>query len=327
MIRVLGENAAECVEKVFASARGISLRAADINRVLYGKILEEDVIVCRTAEHSVEIHSHGSPVAMRRIAELLAAHGAGEIDREEYLEENYEDVIQRTAAGMLPHATTWRATRILLDQMNGALRKAFMEIETAEDDTRREELLAELARRRDVARHLITPWRVVLAGKPNVGKSSLFNAVMGFSRVLVHEESGTTRDVVRETVTLDGWNFEFVDTAGLNAETRDEVEKEGIRRAISVLEDADLILHVRDAADFEAEVGGYLNEVGGLCAVVLNVWNKSDLRETLPAEFPEDAIFVSAKEAESVVRLCEKILQMLIPEPPAPGTAIPICEI
>ena len=301
VIRVQGKTSAECAQRFFVSARGVSVQNTPVNRVIYGKILAEDVILCRTAEDTLEIHCHGSPAAVRRIAKLLEDAGAREMSAEEFYVQEYPDATRRAAARMLPHAVTWRTAGILLDQMNGAVQNSPEEAE----------------RWSDVAKHLITPWKVVLTGPPNVGKSSLFNALIGFSRVLVDETAGTTRDAVREIIVLDGWCFEIIDTAGINPEPADEIEKEGIRRAENFLQKADLILHVRDARLFPQQD----ETCNKRC---LRIWNKCDLCKTPPTCNNEDVFFVCAKWEESIAALGEKILRTLIPEEPPPGTAMPI---
>ncbi|MDO4550944.1 MAG: 50S ribosome-binding GTPase [Planctomycetia bacterium] len=322
VIQVQGISASECVDQIFVSLRGILVSEVSCDRVLYGKILKEDVVVCRTGEDVVEIHSHGSPVAMRRIAQLLEVHGVKELSYEKFLERHYTNKIQRIAAEMLPHATTWRISSIIMDQYNGALRDALLEIDMEQVPERRQNLKEKLFCWQHIAKHLLVPWKIIFAGPTNVGKSSLFNALLGFSRVLVDDRAGTTRDLVKENFTFDGWNFLLVDTAGWREGTEDEIEKGGMRRAEEEMADADLILMVHDARDFPHFVEGFTFPPEKKC---LHVWNKCDLCQSSPLiNEKENSVFVSAKWEESMPVLCEKILKILIPVTPKPGTAIPI---
>lgn len=323
VIRVQGETCAESLDEFFVSTRGILVENATPDRLLYGKIMEEDVVICRTAEDVVEIHSHGSPVALRRIAELLASHGMTELSRESYLQQQYGDAIQTLAQEMLSKATTWRTSRIILDQYNGALQTAIMEIDREPDPDRQEELRERLFRWSDIALHLVEPWKVAIVGPPNAGKSALFNALLGFSRVLVHDEAGTTRDVVRETITFDGWCFELIDTAGLRDETDDEVEREGILRARKIMDEADLVLCVYDATALPESPEEKISLPADKPSLILI--NKCDLcaEPPLVPECP-GILLVSALDPASVETLADKILEMLVPEIPPPGTAVPI---
>ncbi len=324
VIRVQGETCAEGMDRFFTSTRGILVRDAVPDRVLYGKIMEEDVVICRTAPDVVEIHSHGSPIALRRIAELLESHGMTEISRETYLQQQYEDAIQSLAHEMLAKAPTWRISRIILDQYNGALQNAILEIDREADPEKQQRLRDRLFRWTDIALHLTQPWKVAFIGPPNAGKSSLFNALLGFSRVLVHEKAGTTRDVVRETITLDGWCFELIDTAGLRAETDDEIEREGMLRAGRIVEEADLILQVVDGTNMPTALETLISlPEDKKCLILVNKCDLCGETPSLPEDGPR-ALAVSANDPASVELLARMTLKTLIPETPPPGTAIPI---
>jgi len=120
--------------------------------------------------------------------------------------------------------------------------------------------------------------RVVIVGRPNVGKSSLLNRLVGDERAIVTHMPGTTRDVIEESMVLDGLMITLVDTAGLR-ETTDMVEQEGIKRTRAAREHGDLVLYVLDAAELaEEDLDAYLAASGGRTDMVLI--NKSDLVNT-----------------------------------------------
>src|SRR5439155_711085 len=108
-------------------------------------------------------------------------------------------------------------------------------------------ILKELKSRTRLGRHLTNPWRVVVAGAPNVGKSSLVNALAGYARCVVSPTPGTTRDVVSTLIAVDGWPIELLDTAGLRL-PGENLEQQGIALARAAVESADLCLWVIDAS-------------------------------------------------------------------------------
>jgi tRNA modification GTPase len=155
---------------------------------------------------------------------------------------------------------------------------------------------------------------VAVAGAPNVGKSSLVNALAGYQRSIVAPTPGTTRDVVTTRLALDGWLIELVDTAGLRADA-EALEQEGIVRAREAVADADLCLWVLDGSappvwpDEDVEV-------------VLQAINKCDLPPAWNPENISGAVRVSARTGEGLEGLCAAVVARLVPDPPPPGAAV-----
>ena len=137
---------------------------------------------------------------------------------------------------------TAKTARLALAQVNGVLRNALDSVACSASIKEFRERLEDLLIWEHVARHLDEPWHVVIAGPPNVGKSSLLNAIAGYERSIVFDQPGTTRDAVRTDLIIDGWPFCFVDTAGIRNESDNPIEQEGIRNARSLIETADLVL-------------------------------------------------------------------------------------
>ena len=196
----------------------------------------------------LELHCHGGREVLRLLEELLAARGA-EVCTWLDLERRASDPLHAAAVETLASALTARAAAIALDQLHGACARALDAIcislrqgEVGSAD----EGLAALQRWAPLGQHLTSPWRVVVAGAANVGKSSLVNALAGFQRSLVAATPGTTRDVVTVLLAIEGWPIEVADTAGWRA-TEQAVEQEGIARARAALTEADLCLWVLDA--------------------------------------------------------------------------------
>ena len=297
VILVQGKGARAVVQTFFQPRFGKTLAEAPTHRVLYGSIQGEDGLACPT-ESGVEIHCHGSQAATARICRLLEEQGC----RPGPQKLPPVDPIRQRALELLPWAVTQKTARILLDQYHGAYPKDIACGKNPE-------------RWRHVAEHLVEPWRIVLAGRPNVGKSALFNAILGFSRAIVYEQAGTTRDLLRERTTLEGWPIELIDTAGLH-DSEQPIEQEGIRRAMSEIQRADLILHLRTP---DEEKGPDVLDFHGI--PVLEIWNKADLFQELAQE---KKIAISAQTGMGVEALLKKIIRQLIPEEPPPGTGMPI---
>jgi tRNA modification GTPase len=176
---------------------------------------------------------------------------------------------------------------------------------------------------------LTKPWQIVIAGRPNAGKSSLMNALVGYERAIVYSEPGTTRDVLTAAGVIDGWPVEFVDTAGLRA-AAGPIEAEGVARAEHRIEEADLVLFVADTtaawdeAGYEhvARLASRRPEEPNNDARLIIVHNKIDIAGEPGSDRPA-GIAVSAKTGAGLPALCGTISGALVPEPPLGGAAVP----
>jgi tRNA modification GTPase len=249
----------------------------------------------------------------------LADGGCSRVAWQESIRRRSPDPIRSAAEIALAAAPTARTAAILLDQFDGALRRAIDQVLAAAAKSDWESVTAtldSLLKRAKFGLHLTQPWRVVIAGRPNVGKSSLLNALLGFERAIVYDMPGTTRDVVTANTAIDGWPVLLADTAGLR-DTIDAIEAAGVERANVAAADADLVLLVDDLlADGEMELVTK--------APVLRVLNKIDLRPQLSLEDRQrfDA-FVSATRNEGIRELLAAIGRALVPSPPETGEAVP----
>jgi tRNA modification GTPase len=185
------------------------------------------------------------------------------------------------------------------------------------------EIVTDLVRWTRLGRHLTEPYRVVVAGLPNVGKSSLLNALAGYQRSVVAPMPGTTRDVVTVRLAVDGWPIELADTAGLRAEA-DDLEAAGIEQAREAAAHADLCLWVLDPS---TQPPGHVEN----SRTVIRVINKMDLRPAWDLDAVPDAVRVSAVTGAGLANLCAAMAHRLVPEPPSPGTAVPftprLCDL
>jgi tRNA modification GTPase len=153
---------------------------------------------------------------------------------------------------------------------------------------------------------------VVIVGKPNVGKSSLFNALLRDNRAIVTAVPGTTRDFLEESLTIGGVLFRLTDTAGIR-ESSDPVEEEGIRRSRRAMEHADILLVVRDASSPSGEGSEIVSGSEDQRSIV--VWNKIDTvsasRIIPPEPAPADEVRISAKNGEGVHELSELLVRLI----------------
>jgi tRNA modification GTPase len=266
----------------------------------------------------LEVHSHGGRQVVRFLTELLLAQGLQLCSWQELLGEVISDPITALAATELAQAATTRTAAILLDQHAGALGRAFDAVLAALDQADVSSAcchLDELLAQAPIGLHLTRPWRVVVAGAPNVGKSSLVNALAGYQRSIVSPVPGTTRDIVTLQLAIDGWPVEIADTAGMRF-SESFLETEGVQRARSAVAAADLCFWVMDASAEPVCPGP---EVRGTRLVV----NKVDLPPTWDLTRAADAVHVSAATGAGLGDLCSFLGAHLVPQAPPPGAAVP----
>ena len=223
---------------------GVHPFRAATGRICYGRWNDEDLIVVRLARRTWEIQCHGGTVALERIctdlvsagarmrcatdddaSDELAAFRAAE-DSPESLQRQLQAVIDRRLA----LTRSRRTAGLMLAQTSNSLRDELQILLNSPntDHPQKAAILKRHAEWKDIAEHLTKPWRIVLAGAPNVGKSSLLNAIAGMERSIVSNLPGTTRDAVEVDTLIDGWSFRFVDTAGIRQSSHDEIEQQGI---------------------------------------------------------------------------------------------------
>jgi len=265
----------------------------------------------------VEVHCHGGSAVVGALLEQLQQRGASLLSWPDFLRLT-EPPWRAATLEKMAQARTTRAAAILLDQANGAFEQALKSIRGQLRDGNFRAAHAEIAELlafADLGCHLAAPWRVVIAGAPNVGKSSLVNALAGFQRSIVAPIPGTTRDLVTTEVAVDGWPVELIDTAGQRTASAD-LEHEGIELARQATAGADLIVWVLDAA-----VTPVWPEAIPTRRLVIAI-NKIDLQPTWDVA-KADALLVSARTGTGIAGLCAAISARLVPVPPSAGRGIP----
>lgn len=344
IVRLSGPEAKAIATSLFK--RPLLPRTAAVGRLKEqdGTVLDQAIALYFPAPHSytgeevVEFHCHGAPYLLNRVVEACLKAGArladaGEFTRRAFLNGKL-DLTRAEAVGDLLGAMTQGSHRQAIIHLEGRLATrirqqrdkllgAVAEIEAAVDfpddvpEPAFDELLRVVETVRGELQHLLATadegriWReglqVVLVGRPNVGKSSLLNALVGHERAIVTSVPGTTRDTLEEWLSLEGIPVRLVDTAGLR-ESDDLVEQMGIARARRALEAADVVLWL-----VEANGRGLDDEPPGEAHKRLLVANKADLGGDVPG-----AIQVSAKTGEGLDQLKLALLSRVtgaVPEP------------
>jgi tRNA modification GTPase len=279
-----------------------------------GKVLDQVVVTCfrrphsYTAEDVVEISCHGAPVILRYLVEFCLSRGARAAEPGEFTMRGFLngriDLTQAEAVRDLVESRTLYQARVAAQQLEGAVsarlkphKQVLLEliarleagIDFAEDDVavmEWQEILARIDRLQADLDELVQGYAygrlvreglsLAIVGRPNVGKSSLFNRLLSEERAIVTSTPGTTRDLVAETANIGGIPLRFVDTAGIH-HTEEEVERIGVEKSFQAIADSDLRLLVIDASEaWTEEDSNLLSRVRPLGALLV-ACNKADL--------------------------------------------------
>ncbi|MFW6124650.1 MAG: GTPase [Pirellulales bacterium] len=333
-VLVAGPSAVGAVESHFRAAHRHRLAEQAEGRPIFGHWggkRGEEVVVWRAGGDRIEIHCHGGRAVVEWLVGSLEQSGCVRMGWEAWAARAEPSPIRAAARVALAEATTMRTARVLLDQYDGALDAELRRIAGLLRKARPARPAAAVARdaslsrietllgRAPVGLHLTRPWRVVVGGRPNVGKSSLINALVGYERAIVYHRPGTTRDVVTVDTALDGWPVRLADTAGLRRAVG-AVESEGVGLSRRSLAEADLRVLVfdrsRPVTDEDMQLLAQWPDA-------VRVTSKCDLPDRSGPDFPTDAVPISARTGAGVAELAGVLGRRLVPEPPPRGAGVP----
>ncbi len=354
-VAVRGPAATRLVQRLFHPASGRAFEDFPLGRIVFGRWIGdspdcgesgdfsagEEVVVARLSETNIEVHCHGGHAAVGAIVRDLCTAGAvprawdepavawdeltgpaaGGAATESNADGPADDPLQNAARIALAQARTERTAAILLDQYHGALSREVQQLKEllqAGDLAEAERRIDQLLDRAPLGLRLTEPWKIVLAGPANVGKSTLINAIVGYQRAITYAQPGTTRDVVTATTAIDGWPVELSDTAGLRA-TDDPIEADGVARAKSQLASADLRLLVFDLSEPWTESQQQLVEAW---PDAMLIHNKSDLADAFMGDRPS-GFSISAETRSGVDQLLTAVAEQLVSTHLADGDPLP----
>ncbi|MBP6456242.1 MAG: tRNA uridine-5-carboxymethylaminomethyl(34) synthesis GTPase MnmE [Chitinophagaceae bacterium] len=302
-----------------------------------------------TGEESVEISCHGSTFVVKEILNLLLKKNirlatAGEFTQRAFMNGKL-DLSQAESVADLIDAENKGQHQLAIKQMRGGysslienLRQELidftalleLELDFSEEDVEfadREKFLTLIQKIKKVIAELIQSFRygnvlkngvpVALVGEPNVGKSTLLNALLNEEKAIVSEIAGTTRDFIEDEIQIEGISFRFIDTAGLR-KTDDILESKGIERSFQKLKDAEIVLYLADINKDYKEIAAMVNEMTFSAAQkVIVVLNKSDKMNNCDAYDIEEAIstltsFKTIEIAATTKRNLEKLKNLLV---------------
>ena len=280
LIRISGPCTRKILEKIFAPAGRKKIKDISSHTVTYGRIHDRGEIIDEvlvflmknprsyTREDVAEISSHGGPVIIKKIFQLILKNGGrsaepGEFTKRAFLNGRIDLVQAESVAGIIS-ARGEKAAKIAASQMGGKLSEKINKL--------RKLLISSGAE-----------LNAVIAGKPNVGKSSLINALSSSDRAIVTAVPGTTRDIIRQPVEIGGIPAELYDTAGLRKKPRGVIEKMGMDKTMEAVSGADIIIFVFDASKKTDEKDRNIAEIlRPFRQKTIMTGNKTDLGKKAP---------------------------------------------
>ena len=329
IVRISGDEAMDVISRIYRSKNGKkNIREVQSHTIHYGFIYDgEDVVdevlvmIMRgphtyTGEDTVEIDCHGGVYAMKKVLETVLKNGAVIAENSMALKSSVEQL-----KGSVQRAVKEIRSRLLYQ---------IAYIESALDDPEHYDLtgypqelrvivdketkeIQDLLKTADDGRMIQEGIKTVILGKPNAGKSSLLNFLVGEDRAIVTEIEGTTRDILEEYISLNGITLRVIDTAGIR-ETEDVVEKIGVGKAKQMAEDADLILYVVDSSrPLDENDEEIIELLSGRKSIV--IYNKTDLEpvvdmEKIKQRTGSPVIPVSVVEETGIRKLEDEIKNM-----------------
>ena len=346
LIRISGKETINIVNKIFSKDLSKKeTHTVHFGNIIDKKNIIDEVIVTLfhkdqsfTGEETVEISCHGSKYIQKKILELLINNGVRMADPGEYTMRAFQngklDLSQAESIADLIEAESEAAHKTAIQHLRGGFSKKLqllrqklidfaslieLELDFSEEDVefadrnKLNNLLNELQKEISA---LINSFKignvikngipVAILGAPNVGKSTLLNTLLNEDKAIVSDIAGTTRDSIEDEIIIKGYNFRFIDTAGIR-KTNDKIENLGIDRTISHAKKSSIIIYLLDASE---NIENQINNINKLDKEdqdkVIRVINKIDLNNNLKSKI-DDCIFISAKKNIGIEELKNKI--------------------
>ncbi len=317
VVGLAGTGACELADRCFRPRGGTPLAARDDGAICVGVWQAspdpsggagEELVVVRHAGDHLEVHCHGGQAAAEAVIASLVGSGAVRQGWEAWLRAQGAGTVECEALAAVARVAGPRPAQILIRQAAGLLDQELGRITGLGPGRDRTAAIDRLLRAARVGLRLAEPWRVVLSGPVNAGKSSLVNALAGHARSIVSAEPGTTRDLVTSRLVLGGWEIDLVDTAGLRSAdaAASTTERAGIEQALVAAGAADLVLRI-EAADVGRTAGGVAGDRE------LLVVTKADLAAAVWMA-PVRAVVTSAVTGQGIAALVDAIVDRLVPE-------------
>ncbi len=323
-ISLAGLDAHGILKKVFHAGKPMAKGSVVHGWIVDGDRMIDEVVVGCEGTHECVIHCHGNPLLLEQIVHLLQSHGATLADANTFLLNTFRQdsshLIEAEAKLSMQKSATLAGAKILQSQINGGLsawvrgilkNTAAVSVDTIHQQCR------DILHRGRIAERIINGVRVVIAGPPNSGKSTLLNCLAGQEQVITSEMAGTTRDWVSITCFIGPLRVEFIDTAGLDDTfaSRDEIERAAQGITNELIDSCDLILYVQDISADHPPL-----TVSDYRAAVVSVYNKCDLvQEPIKSSATKSnspisgraAISISARNNHGIDLLSRKIVDVL----------------
>lgn len=319
VIRAISSDGA-IIDRHFLAANGQTASTASIGRVLFGKWGDEELVVVRTAQDKWEINCHGGEAAVHQIQTDLG----GQIIDSTVPDQSLSGRI----TNLILQCRSRRTVEYLLAQREGILADFLDSVTICDNCDDASKLVANCLQWTLFAAHLTVPWNITIAGRPNAGKSSLLNAMIGYQRAIVFDQPGTTRDRIEAELLLDGWPMSVTDTAGIRA-TNDEIESSGVAASYSSLHSCDLCLLVVDSTcGWSEQDADILNLIPSNIPIAV-LLNKTDLSGHSCDDLPNcdrtvSKFLVSATSGQGIEELLKWIPSTLVPEVPILTQPLPV---
>jgi len=353
VIRISGADAIALCTKVFTkNLNEVKSHTLHFGNIIDGERIIDEVLVSvfkaphsYTAENTIEISCHGSPYIQQEIIKLFLKNGARMAEPGEFTLRAYYngklDLSQAEAVADLIHSTSEAEHQVAISQIRGGfsneikkLREEIirfaslieLELDFSEEDVEfadRSQFIALVNKTQSTIKKLIDSFAagnvikngvpVAIVGKPNVGKSTLLNALLNEERAIVSSIAGTTRDTIEDEININGIKFRFIDTAGIR-ETKDEIESIGIEKTFEKIAQASIVLYLLDPNTTQEEIStikkSFEQKSDSSKRKLIFVFNKTDIH-TPSVKEADDVIYISAKEKQGIEKVGDKLVSIV----------------